>query len=84
MNVFFIGAKLDNNKELLEFCKTLEDVCVKTMEKGAMTKDLAICIHGNKYDLNLVPFLSFYIFFVISYRPILSLYFINILFQCCP
>jgi isocitrate dehydrogenase len=41
-------AKLDNNAELLKFCKTLEDVCVKTMEQGAMTKDLAICIHGDK------------------------------------
>jgi isocitrate dehydrogenase len=41
-------AKLDNNTELLNFCKTLEDVCIKTMEKGAMTKDLAICIHGDK------------------------------------
>jgi len=41
-------AKLDNNTELKKFCDTLEDVCIKTMEQGAMTKDLAICIHGDK------------------------------------
>jgi len=41
-------AKLDGNKELANFCTKLEEVCVKTMESGAMTKDLAICIHGDK------------------------------------
>lgn len=41
-------AKLDKNAELEKFCKTLEDVCVQTIEQGAMTKDLAICIHGDK------------------------------------
>jgi len=40
-------AKLDNNPELDKFCKTLEKVCVDTIESGKMTKDLAICIHGN-------------------------------------
>jgi len=41
-------AKLDNNAELKKFCEQLEHVCVKTIEQGAMTKDLAICIHGDK------------------------------------
>jgi len=41
-------AKLDNNNELLKFSHELEDVGIKTIEAGAMTKDLAICIHGNK------------------------------------
>jgi len=41
-------AKLDNNKELQQYCETLEDVCIKTIEQGFMTKDLAICIHGDK------------------------------------
>jgi len=41
-------AKLDNNEDLKKWCHKLEDVCVKTMESGAMTKDLAICIHGDK------------------------------------
>jgi len=41
-------AKLDGNDELKRFCEKLEDVCVKTIESGKMTKDLAICIHGEK------------------------------------
>jgi isocitrate dehydrogenase len=40
-------GKLDNNTELVRFCKTLEEVCVATVESGIMTKDLAVCIHGN-------------------------------------
>lgn len=39
-------AKLDNNKELEKFAKTLEEVCIDTIESGFMTKDLAICIKG--------------------------------------
>lgn len=41
-------AKLDNNKELAHFCQSLEEVCVETVESGKMTKDLAVCIHGDK------------------------------------
>jgi len=40
-------AKLDGNKELMEFSLNLEAVCIETVEAGFMTKDLAICIHGN-------------------------------------
>ena len=43
-------GKLDNNKELIDFCHTLERVCVETVESGKMTKDLAVCIHGNKVN----------------------------------
>merc|ERR1719473_1927151 len=39
-------AKLDENENLLNFCKTLENVCIKSIENGQMTKDLALCIHG--------------------------------------
>jgi len=39
---------LDNNPELEEFAHTLEDVCIKTVEAGKMTKDLALILHGNK------------------------------------
>ncbi|XP_045137439.1 isocitrate dehydrogenase [NADP] cytoplasmic-like isoform X2 [Portunus trituberculatus] len=39
-------AKLDNNDALAKFSQALEDVCVQTIESGAMTKDLAICIKG--------------------------------------
>jgi isocitrate dehydrogenase len=41
-------GKLDNNQELINFCQALEQVCVETVESGKMTKDLAVCIHGNK------------------------------------
>jgi isocitrate dehydrogenase len=41
-------AKSDGNKELEKFCDTLERVCVETVESGKMTKDLAVCIYGNK------------------------------------
>jgi isocitrate dehydrogenase len=41
-------GKLDGNQELVNFCHALEQVCVETVESGKMTKDLAVCIHGNK------------------------------------
>ena len=41
-------GKLDNNTALIDFCNTLEQVCIDVVESGKMTKDLAICIHGNK------------------------------------
>jgi isocitrate dehydrogenase len=41
-------GKLDNNLELIEFCITLENVCVETVESGKMTKDLAVLIHGKE------------------------------------
>jgi isocitrate dehydrogenase len=44
-------GKLDNNQELIDFCHALERVCVETVESGKMTKDLAVCIHGNKVKL---------------------------------
>jgi isocitrate dehydrogenase len=40
-------GKLDDNKELIHFAQTLEKVCVETVESGKMTKDLAVCAHGN-------------------------------------
>ena len=43
-------GKLDNNKELIEFCQKLEAVCIETVEEGKMTKDLALTIYGK--DLN--------------------------------
>jgi len=44
-------GKLDNNQELINFCHALEAVCIETVESGKMTKDLAVCIHGNKVTL---------------------------------
>ncbi len=53
---------LDNNPDLIRFAETLERVCVETVEAGHMTKDLAVCIHGDKVPadafMNTVPFLE--------------------------
>lgn len=43
-------GKLDGNEELINFCHTLERVCIDIVEQGKMTKDLAVCIHGNKVN----------------------------------
>jgi isocitrate dehydrogenase len=37
-------GKLDENQELIDFCHTLEQVCIDTVESGKMTKDLAILV----------------------------------------
>jgi isocitrate dehydrogenase len=37
-------AKLDGTPEVARFAETLEDVVVKTVESGHMTKDLAALI----------------------------------------
>jgi len=39
-------AKLDQNKELENFCNALEASVIETVESGIMTKDLAICVAG--------------------------------------
>jgi isocitrate dehydrogenase len=43
-------GKLDNNQELIDFCQTLEKVCIEAVENGKMTKDLAISVYGNKVN----------------------------------
>jgi isocitrate dehydrogenase len=43
-------GQLDNNNELVKFAKTLEQVCIDVVQSGKMTKDLAVCIHGNKVN----------------------------------
>lgn len=40
-------GKLDGNQALIDFCHTLEQVCIDTVEAGLMTKDLAVLIHGD-------------------------------------
>ena len=37
-------GKLDNNQDLIDFCKLLESVCIETIEEGKMTKDLALLV----------------------------------------
>ncbi|HAK77036.1 MAG TPA: NADP-dependent isocitrate dehydrogenase, partial [Runella sp.] len=41
-------GKLDGNQPLVDFCNALEAVCIETVESGKMTKDLSVCIYGNK------------------------------------
>lgn len=43
-------GKLDGNDALINFANALEAVCIETVESGKMTKDLAVCIHGNKVN----------------------------------
>ena len=43
-------GKLDGNQDLIDFAHALETVCIETVEGGAMTKDLAVCVHGNKVE----------------------------------
>ncbi|MCU1571687.1 MAG: icdA [Naasia sp.] len=37
-------GKLDGNQALIDFTSTLEDVVIRTVESGAMTKDLALLV----------------------------------------
>jgi len=43
-------GKLDGNQKLIDFCEAVETVCIEVVESGKMTKDLAVCIHGNKVN----------------------------------
>ncbi len=43
-------GKLDSNQDLVDFCITLEKVCMNTVESGTMTKDLALCVQGKKLN----------------------------------
>ena len=51
-------AKLDDNAELAKFAKTLEKVCVDTVEAGHMTKDLALLVGAEQKWLSTSGFLD--------------------------
>jgi len=51
-------GKLDDNKALINFAQTLEDVCVKEVENGNMTKDLAILVGPSTKFLTTNQFLA--------------------------
>ena len=51
-------AKLDNNEQLKKFALTLEKVCIKTVEKGSMTKDLALLVGPQQDWLTTEQFLD--------------------------
>ena len=51
-------GKLDNNNELINFSKNLENVCIEAVEKGNMTKDLAILVGPSTKFLTTNQFLE--------------------------
>ena len=51
-------GKLDSNEELIKFSKSLEEVCINTVESGSMTKDLAILIDKSTKYLTTNQFLE--------------------------
>jgi isocitrate dehydrogenase len=51
-------AKLDGTPEVATFATTLEDVCVRTVEGGQMTKDLALLVGGDTAWLTTEEFLE--------------------------
>ena len=51
-------GKLDGNQELIDFTHTLEDVVVKTVEEGKMTKDLALLVGPEQPFLTTEEFLA--------------------------
>ena len=51
-------AKLDENSKLATFAKTLEEVVIETVEKGDMTKDLAILVGEDQKWLSTEEFLE--------------------------
>ena len=51
-------AKFDDTPEVARFAETLEQVCIQTVEKGKMTKDLAILINPDQSYLSTDEFLD--------------------------
>ena len=51
-------AKLDKNSQLATFAETLEKVVIETVEKGDMTKDLAILVGDDQRWLSTEEFLE--------------------------
>ena len=49
---------MDGNEELKEFAKTIETVCVKTVESGYMTKDLALLVGSQQKWLSTESFID--------------------------
>src|SRR6202142_2836578 len=51
-------GRLDHTPELTGFARTLEEVCVSTIESGQMTKDLALLVGPDQPFLNTEDFLA--------------------------
>ena len=51
-------AEIDGNDALKNFAATLEKVCVSTVERGSMTKDLALLVGAQQSWLSTEGFLD--------------------------
>ena len=51
-------AKLDENSQLAVFAESLEEVVIETVEKGDMTKDLAMLVGEDQKWLSTEQFLE--------------------------
>lgn len=51
-------GQFDNTPDVVAFAETLEDVCVKTVESGFMTKDLALLVGGDQKWLTTQEFMD--------------------------
>ena len=51
-------AKLDENEKLKDFANLIEKVCIRTVEKGFMTKDLALLVGPKQTWLNTQDFIN--------------------------
>ncbi|MFT0846598.1 NADP-dependent isocitrate dehydrogenase [Actinomycetaceae bacterium L2_0104] len=51
-------GKLDSTPEVIGFAETLEDVIIKTVESGKMTKDLALLVGGDQEWLTTEAFMN--------------------------
>ncbi len=51
-------GKLDKTRDVTVFARTLEDVCISTVEKGKMTKDLALLVGPDQEWLTTEDFLA--------------------------
>ena len=51
-------ARFDNTPEVEQFAQTVEEVCIKTVERGQMTKDLALLIGSDQPYLTTDEFLD--------------------------
>jgi len=51
-------ARFDNTPEVEKFAQTVEEVCIKTVERGQMTKDLALLVGSDQAYLTTDEFLD--------------------------
>ena len=51
-------ARFDNTPEVEKFAQTVEEVCIKTVERGQMTKDLALLVGSDQPYLTTDEFLD--------------------------